>query len=53
MRPERSFGMGVRTLLVIFTTSPHRKDSLSLATSRVSNEMEGMQALKVTEATRD
>jgi hypothetical protein len=48
-----SLGTGVLTPLVISTTSLHRKDSMSLATLKVSNEMSGMQALKVTETARD
>ena len=48
-----SLEMGGPTPLVIFSTSPYRKDSQSPATSRVSNEIEGMQALKVAKAVRD
>jgi hypothetical protein len=49
----RSLGMGAPTPWMIFAIHLRRKDSMSLATLRVSNEMGGMQALKVAEAARD
>ncbi|WP_413167280.1 hypothetical protein ACL6C3_11360 [Capilliphycus salinus ALCB114379] len=52
-RPELVMWNGTPSPLEIFTSSPHRKDSLSPATSKVSNEMEGMQALKEAETARD
>jgi hypothetical protein len=52
-RPERSPVTGLRCPLEIFTSSLYRKDSSSLAIPKVSNEMERMQALKVTKAARD
>ena len=45
--------MGAPTPWMIFAIHLRRKDSMSLATLRVSNEMGGMQALKVAEAARD
>ncbi len=52
-RPELVIWNGTPSPLEIFTSSPHRKDSSSLATPKVSNEMGGMQALKEAEAARD
>ena len=46
VRPERPLETRARTLLVISTISPHRKDLISPATFRLGNEMKGMQALK-------
>ncbi|MBD2360092.1 hypothetical protein H6G36_02565 [Anabaena minutissima FACHB-250] len=52
-RPELVIWNGIPNPLELFTSSPHRKNSLSPATSKVSNETEGMQALKEAETARD
>ncbi|NEP84346.1 MAG: hypothetical protein F6K39_43285, partial [Okeania sp. SIO3B3] len=41
VRPERPLETRARTLLVISTTSPYRKDLISPATFRLGNEMKG------------
>jgi len=53
VRPELVSWNGTPSPQEIFTSCPHGKDSLSLATSKVSNEIEGMQAPKEAEAARD
>jgi hypothetical protein len=54
VRPDLVVWTGTPSPLGISTPSPYGKNSnLSLATTRVSNEMGGMQAPNVTEAARD